>query len=184
MTRGRFNLWTAGLAEAKQLCRFVESLAGRVINGGAEPTVAPDRFDQHELGMAAGDEEQQERKGKSLGHARGQGVTFEMVDRDQRPIMRERNRLRRHQADHDAANQSWTRGRRDGVHVVEGMAGTIKGLGDDAVEDDRVSAGGDLGHDAAKGRMLGEIGAHDIRQDGAGAVSVTPDDGGGGIVAA
>ena len=53
------DLGAAGITEAQQLGRLVEGLAQRVVERGAEPLVAADVLDHQELGMPAGDEQQE-----------------------------------------------------------------------------------------------------------------------------
>ena len=56
---GALDVRPARIGEAEELGGLVEGLAERVVDRGAEPAIAADAFDCHELRVAAGDEEQQ-----------------------------------------------------------------------------------------------------------------------------
>src|SRR5260221_10848247 len=76
---------TAGIAESEELCGLVERLAGSVILRFAEEAVAADAFDAHQLRMAAGHEEGNEREfGPASRKKRREQVSFEMMDPEHR----------------------------------------------------------------------------------------------------
>ena len=131
----------------------------------AEAAIAADAFDREELGVAAGDEEQEIGKGETVGQAGGQRVALEMIDRKQRLAGGERDRLGRGQADEDAADEAGAGGRGDRVDVGEAEARLAKRRGDDAVERLDMGARGDLGDDPAEGGMVGDLREHDVGQD-------------------
>jgi hypothetical protein len=56
-----------GIAEAEQLGRLVERLAGGIVDGVAEERVAADVGDMQQLRVAAGDEERDEGEGRGVG---------------------------------------------------------------------------------------------------------------------
>ncbi len=69
--------------------------------------------------MAAGGEKQAIGKFDAVGEPRGERVGFEMIDGDQRLVVRERDGLGRRQPDDDAADQAGTRRRGDAVERGE-----------------------------------------------------------------
>ena len=77
---------------------------------------------------------------------------LEVVDRHQRLVVDQRDRLGGGQADDHAADQAGPGGGGDAVDVVEGLAGLGHRLGDDAVERLDMGARGDLRHHAAERR--------------------------------
>ena len=100
---------TARIAEAEQFRRLVESLADRVVDRAAEPQIIADAAHAENLGMAAGGEKQAIGKRRRIGEPRGQRMRFQMIDRDQRLVVRKRDRLGRGQPDDDAADQARAR---------------------------------------------------------------------------
>ena len=78
----------AGIAKAEQLRGLVEGLADRVVDRGAEPHIIADAAHRDDLGVAAGGEKQAIGKRDVVGQPRGQRMRFEMVDRDQRLVVR------------------------------------------------------------------------------------------------
>ena len=108
--------------------------------------------------MAAGDQQQQIGEIEPVGQPCGQGVAFEVVDGDQRLARGGGDRLGGHQPDDQAADQAGTGGGGDGVDVGEVDARIGKGRLDDAVQRLDMGARGDLGHDAAEGGMLLDLG--------------------------
>jgi hypothetical protein len=84
--------------------------------------------------MAAGGEEQAVGKRRPVGQALGEGVRLEVIDRDQRRLVDERNRLGGGEADDHTADQSGAGGSRDAVELREFFARLRHRLGDDEVE--------------------------------------------------
>ena len=158
------DIGTAGIGQAKHLRGLVESLAQRVVDGGRPALVVADAADQHDLRVAAGNQQQQIGKGDAVGQPGGQRMAFEMVDRHQRLPRRRGHRLGRHQPDDQAADKAGTGRRRDGIDLAEIGPGIERGL-DDAVQRLDMGARRDFGHDAAKGRMLLDLAEHDIGQN-------------------
>jgi hypothetical protein len=107
-------------------------------------------------------------------------VALKVVDREQRQPVDRGDRLRRHQPDHEPADQPGPGGRRNRVEVGEAQPRLGHGAGAAAVEREHVGAGGDLGDDAAVGPVLLQL-AHERRgEHPAGAVHQRD----GGLVAA
>ena len=90
-----------------------------------------------------------------------------MVDREERLVVREGDRLGGHDADHHAADQPGPAGRGDAVEIGKPSAGLGQRLGHQPVEPLEMGAGGDLRHHAAEAAMLGELAVDDIGQDSA-----------------
>ena len=108
---------------------------------------------------------------------------LEVVDRHQRLVVDQRNRLGGGEADDHAADQARAGGGGDAVDLVERLAGLHHRLGDDAIERLDMGARGDLRHHAAERRMLADLRQHDIGQDLARPVARALDHRGGGLVA-
>ena len=88
-----------GKTQAQQLGRLVEGLAQRIVDGGAEPLVAADAVHDQELGVAARDQQQQIGRVQAFREADGQRVGFQVIDRDQRQPVHQRQRLGGRNAD-------------------------------------------------------------------------------------
>ncbi len=63
---GLLNGRSAGVGQTQQARHFVERFAGGVIQRGAQPLVAPVAAHQNHLGVAAGDDQHQQRESPSL----------------------------------------------------------------------------------------------------------------------
>ena len=92
-------------------------------------------------------------------------VAFEMVHRDQRLVMRERDGLAGQKPDHDAADEAGAGGGGDAVEIGEFQFCVAHGGGDRAVEAFNVSAGGNFGNYPFVGRVLRGLAKHDIGED-------------------
>ena len=177
---GGFECRAAGIAEFEQLGRLVEGFADGVVDGAAKAVIDADILCDHQLAVAAGDQQQEVGKVDCVGQPRGQGMPFEVVDGDKRFGVRRGDRLGGHHADDDAADQSRAACRGDAVEIAERDAGIGHGARDDAVEIVEVGARGDFRHDAAIRPVLVELRQHDVGQDR----PVVANDRGGGFVAA
>ena len=155
LARQRLHHRPAGIAQAQDLGRLVEGLAQRVVDRGRQPAVSPDALDDQDLAMSARNQQQQigivQRR---IGQARGQGVAFQVVDRDQRLAARQRQRLGGDQPHHHAANQARPGGGRDGVDIVQGEARIGQRPLDQRGKLFGMRARGDLRHHAAIGAVL------------------------------
>jgi hypothetical protein len=92
-------------------------------------------------------------------------MALEVIDGEQRLAGCGCNGLCGHQADDQAADKARACRRCDGVDITQISAGIGKGRFDDAIQGLDMGAGGDLGHDAAECRMLGDLAEHGIGQD-------------------
>ena len=171
----------AGIAEAEQLRALVEGLARGIVDGRAETAIAPDPFDDQRLAMAAGNQQQQIGKWDIRDKAHAQRMAFEMIDRDKGQLAGKGDRFGLHHADDDAADEARPARRGHRVEVAETDAGRAQGLFDHRVEMIEMRPRRDLGHDAAKGPMLGGLREHDIAADEGRLVA---HHGGGGLIAA
>ena len=177
------DLRSAGIAEPQQLRGLVEGLADGVVERGAEPHIVADAAHGDDLGVAAGGEEQAIGKRRGVGQPRGQRMRFEMVDRDQRLVADQRDRLGGGQADDHAADQAGPGGGGNAVDLVEAVAGLAHRLGDDVVEHLDMGARGDLRHHAAECGVLVTWLSTILDRIRAAAVVVALDHRGGGLVA-
>ncbi len=110
-------------------------------------------------------------------------MRLQMIDRDQRRVVHQRDGFRRGETDDDAADQSGTGRRGDAAEVAESDAGFFHRGADNPVEHVDMGARSDLGHDAAERRMLVNLRAHDVGQNPPRPVAQPLDHGGGGFVA-
>ena len=110
-------------------------------------------------------------------------MPFEMIDGDEGFVGGQRDRLARGQPDHDAADQAGTGGGGDGVDVVERAARLVQRAADQMVERIDMGARGDFRHDAAIGRMFGDLAQDGVGQNVAAPGRIGLDDSGGGFVA-
>ena len=185
VARRLLDVRAAGIGQADQLGRLVEGLAERIVDGRRPALVVADAAHQHDLRVAAGDQQQQIGKVEPVGEPRRQRVAFEMVDRDAAAC--------------PAAAASAlavisptisppTRPGPAVAAIASTSAERDAGIGerrlDDAVERLDMGARGDLRHDAAERRMLLDLAEHDVGQDFGRPLAVQRDDGRGGLVAA
>ncbi len=147
--RRAFHLRSARVGQAEQLCDLVERLADRVVDGGAEPHIIADAEHGDDLRVPARGEEQAVGKVERRDKARRQRMRFEMIDRDKRRAMHQRDRLRRRQPDDDAADQARAGRGRDAAERRIADPGLLHRRFDDAVEQVDMGARGDLRHHAA-----------------------------------
>ena len=88
------HLRPAGKAEPHDFGGFIESFARRIVHRAAEPFIVSEPFDGEQLRMAARDEQEQIGEGTAFRQARGEGVAFQMIDRDERFAQRHGEALR------------------------------------------------------------------------------------------
>ena len=106
-----------------------------------------------------------------------------MVDRDERLLGDERDRLGGGEADDHAADQAGTGCRRDPVERRERELRLDHRLRDDMVERLDVRAGRDLRHHAAVGLVFGGLREHDVGEDFAAPIVAAPHHCGSSLVA-
>ncbi len=96
---------------------------------------------------------------------RRQGVTHQVIDRDQRLARAQRQGLGGGQSHHDAADQAGSGGDGDAVQFLQGNFGLVQCALNDVVQYFQMGARGDFGHHTAIGGMGFGLAEHDIGQD-------------------
>ena len=119
----------------------------------------------HELGVSAGDEQQQIGKCQPVGQARRQGMALEMVDGMIGDAGCRRQRLGGHHAGQQSADQTGSCRYGDSVDIGPIASGLIHRLLDQPVKARQMRAGGDFRHDAAKGCVICDLGMDATGQD-------------------
>jgi hypothetical protein len=173
----------AGLWQAQKPRRLVEGFAGGVVDRAADAFEPFGGVDDQELAMPARDEQQEIGKGGRIGQPRGERVAGEVVDPEKGQAGGKRDRLGAGDARQKPADQAGARGRGDAVKVAQGDARPGKRLFGHDIHPFGMGAGGDVGDDAAKGRVEIGLPPDDQGQDGARAIACAHH-GGGGFVAA
>ncbi len=159
--RQSLDLRSAGIGKAQHFPDLIEGFPGRVVDGRTEAEVVPNPLHRDQLGMAAGDQEQQIGKGEFVGEARRQGMRLEMVDRQERLTARQGQGFRRGQPHNDTADEARPRRRGDPVEVRQFDPGTGEGKLHEPVDDFDMGARRDLRHHPAVSGVLGDL-AHDL----------------------
>ncbi len=177
------HLRPAGIFEPQELGDLVVGFADGVVDGGAEPHIIADSEHGDDLGVPAGGEEQAIRKRRAVGEPRGQRMRLEMIDRDQRFLAHQRDRLGGGQPHDHAADQPGPGGGGDAVEAGEAAPGLLHRLADDQVERLDMGARRDLRHHPAIGPMLRHLAEHHIGKDLARPRRNPAHDGGRGLVA-
>lgn len=173
-----------GIAQAQHLGGFVEGLADRIVDGGAEPAVVADPFDHQQLAMTAGHQQQQIGERHIIRQPRRQGMGFQVIDGDKRQAPRGGQGLGGHHADQHAADQPGPSRGGDGIDPVPAVSGfgcgLFQGGRDYGVDLIQMGTGRDLGHHAGEGLMVGQLLMDDVRQN----LAPVRYNGGGGFVTA
>ena len=162
--RQAFESRAARIAEAQGHGDLVEGLSGGVVDRRADAAAAADARDGQKLAVPPRRQQEQIRVRRGLGETNRDRMSLQVIDRDEGQIVRQRDRLARRKADHDAADQSRTCGRCNAVQRIERQPGTGHGLGYDGVDHLDMGSGGDFRHDAAIGRMAFKLRGDDRRQ--------------------
>ncbi len=153
---------------------------GRVVARAAD--AAMDAFLGHleEAGVAARDDERDRRqRDLAVREERGRDVARDVMDRHERLAVDERDRLGGLQPDEQRADEPGPLRHRDRGEVLEPRAGVGHRLLHDGHDRLDVVARGELGHDAAVGRVQLGLARHHVREDAAAVL----DDRGSGLVA-
>ena len=163
--RRALDIRPARIGQAEHLGRLVEGLAERVVDRRGPALVVADPAHQHDLRVAAGDEQQQIGEVEPVGQPRRQRVAFEMVDRKQRLAGGAAIAF----AVISPTISPPTRPGPAVAAIASTSASRIPGIGkrrlDDAVQRLDMGARRDLRHHAAEGRMLLDLAEHDVGQD-------------------
>ncbi len=155
----------AGVVEPQELGGLVEGFARRIVTAGAELVVAADPGAHQKLGMAAGNQQQEIRKPDILREPDGEGMGFQMVDRDEWLRGRPGDALCRHRADDEAADQPRPGRRRHAIEPIDGCVSLGEGAPDEPLDMVEMRPRRDLRHDAAIGRVLLQLGVDQIGLD-------------------
>ncbi len=165
--RQRLDARPAGIAEAQDLRGLVERLARRIVDRRREPAILAHAIDAQDLAMPARDEQQQIGEFEArVGEARGERMTLQMVDRDQRLARRHRQCLGGDQAHHHPADQPWPRGRGNRIDIVERQPRVLERRLDQRGQHLHMRARRDLGHHAAIGLVRLFLPRQPVRQHG------------------
>jgi hypothetical protein len=166
---GSTRIW-----QAEQPPDLVERLARRVVDGLAEQRVAPMVVHQHELGVAAADDEAEQRE-RRFGRLRGRGIAFEqpvgvdmtldMVHADEGQIVAHRQRLGDVDADQQRADQAGPARHRHRVEILPAGTGLLERRLEGGHDPAQLLAGGHLRHDPAGGRVQGHLARDLVRLD-------------------
>ncbi len=171
------------MRQGKEFGRLVKGFAGRVVDGAAEAFEPVGGVDDQELAMPARDEKEQVGKGRAVGQARCERMAGKVVDPQKGQAGGQGDGLGRHHARQDAADEARAGGGGDGVKVAKRDARLRQRLFDDDVDAFGMRPGGDVGDDAAKGRVQVSLPPDNRGKDRARAIA-RAHDGGGGVVAA
>ncbi len=181
--RRPLDLRPARIVEPEELRGLVEGFADGVVERGAQPHVIADAAHGDDLGVSAGGEEQAIGERHVIDEAGRERVRLEVVHRDQRLLLDQRDRLGGGQSDDHAADQPGAGRGRNAVELVEVAPGLPHRPADQQVEDLHMGARRDLGYHAAERRMVGDLREHDVRPDLAAPVRQPLDHRGRGLVA-
>ena len=115
--------------------------------------------------MPARDQQQQIGRLQAFREADGERMRLQMIDRDQRQLVHERQSLGGRDADQQAADQPRPGRHRHSVKLVQADTRLAHSLGNDLVEALHVRPRGNLRHHAAVAAVLLPLRAHDVGQD-------------------
>lgn len=115
--------------------------------------------------MAARNQQSEIGKVQPLGQPAGERMGLEVIDGDEGLVGRERQRLGRGEADENAADEARAGGSRYGVDAGDIGSRRIQRTDDQPLQHIDMGAGGDLRHDAAIGRVLGDLAHHLIGEN-------------------
>jgi hypothetical protein len=189
----RIHPGAPGVAEAEELGDLVVGFAGGVVDGAAYVAIAKGRvggvgglffvrLGEIEVGVAAGDDEGEQRGLRNLVnllHEDRVDVAFQMIDGDERLAGGECERPGVGDADEEGTGEAGTFGDGDGVEIGEASVCLRECGADYGYDVAEMLAGGEFGDDAA---VIGV--ERDLRGDYAGEdFAGSADDGGGGLVA-
>ena len=155
----------AGVAQAQGFGDLVEGLAGRIVDGGADPAHIPDAAHLQDLAVPARDQQQQKGIGDLRPQPRRDRVPLQMIDRHQGQAARQGRRLAEAEAHHDPADQARPGRRRDPVQSVIAHVRLGHRAAGDIGDHLHMAAGGDFRHHPAIGRMVVDLAVDHRGQD-------------------
>ena len=140
----------AGIGQAEQFGGFVERLAGSIVKRFAEQRIVADARDAHELRVAAGNEQGDERKGRrSRREQRREQVAFKMMDGNDRHAQGGGQPFGKSDADEQGARQSRPLRIGNGGDFVQCPFAFTQHLPQQGNRAPDMVARGQFGHDAA-----------------------------------
>ncbi len=161
----------AGIAQAKQLGNFIESLSGRVVARVADVFVGPTLVllrRQIEVCVSSRHNQGQHRKLQfviaflSLFEQHGMNVAFEMVDRNQRLVERIGEGLGIADAHQQRSGEPGALRDCDRVDRIVSLIGLSQSLADHGNDCPQVLTRRQLGHNAAVRLMRGDLRRNDV----------------------
>ena len=182
--RRALNSRAAGKSEAQHLGDLIEGFAQRIVDCAAELLIVEMRPYPQELGMPSRNKKKKIGRMQTLRQPDRQGMAFEVIDGGERQITDERNRLRRYKPRQHTADKARTSRGGDALQVAKPKAGFGERSLDQRIEHLNVSAGRNLRHDTAIGRVILELRSHNIGKDNAISLEVAPYNCGGSFIAA
>ena len=141
------------MRQSKQACGLVERLARGIVDRAAKAREGRGAFDTQKLAMPTGHQKDEIRIAQTVSQARGQGMSGQVVDPDQRLAGCCAKPFGHHHTRKYAADQTGSGGDGDRVDLREGHTCLGQGAFDTNVQLFDMGARCDLGHDTAIGRM-------------------------------
>jgi len=145
----RLDLWPARHTKPKDLCGFVKSLAGGVIQRRAIAGIFPRPGHRQELGMAAGYQQHQVRIGHPTREPGCQGMALEVIDGIKGNIPAKGDGLGRHRAHQHPADQPRPAGGGHRLEIPHPKAGFGQRPVHHLVDPRKMRPGGHFGYNPA-----------------------------------
>ena len=162
----RVHVLTARVREAQHTGRLVHALPCRVVPRLTDDFVLRRGLYFHDVGVAAGSDEGQERRFQvRVRHIVRGDVRAEVMHRYERDARRQGQALREVHTDQQGSDESRRSRDRNGVDVRELTARVLQRLFRHLLDALRVPPRGDLRHHAAVEDVLLQRGRDDVRQD-------------------
>ena len=164
---GLLDHGAAGITQAQQAGDLVEGLARGVVGGPAQELARQRAPAGVETGVAAGDHQANARVDLAIGKGElaGVEVAFQVIDRDERNVERQGQRLGRGQADDQGPDQARPRGDGDHPQVAERDSRPAQGLVDHGQHLPDVGSRGDLRNHPAEPLMQAHLRSHHAGED-------------------
>lgn len=140
----------ARVAEAEEFGRFVESLAGGVVERAAEELVSAETFDIEKQGVAPADDERGVRRDGVPTEKWREQMALDMVHGEESFSRAEREAFGERGSDEQGGGEAWAGGGGDGVEFGKVEAGFLHGAVDDERGTGEMVARGDFGNHTAK----------------------------------
>ena len=155
---------TARIGQSQQLGRFVKSFACRIVQGLAEQGVAPHPVNPHELGVAARDQQGNERKlGRIVAEKGGQQVPLQVVHAQSRLAQTGRQRAGQARPDQQRTGQARPPGVGHPVDLAQIERRLLEHLLNQRQGPANMVTTGQLRHDTAIGLMQIDLAVQGLR---------------------